>query len=132
MSAPEEQPTQPLDPDSTPQEEPMTTNGNDTAETPTAPEPATDGPERTAPTAPAAQAAPTAEAAPTTTALAPRRGMRVGTIVWGLVLAALGAGLLAWAIGVTFDVELAFIILVAASGVLLLVGSVATTLRRRR
>jgi len=60
------------------------------------------------------------------------RGMRVGTIVWGLVLAAIGAGVLAWAIGVSFDVELAFIVLIAAAGVLLLVGSLATMVRRRR
>lgn len=66
-----------------------------------------------------------------TTAHPGRRGVRVATVVWGLVVAALGVGLLAWALGVTFDVELAFIALLAAAGVLLLVGSVATTRRRR-
>lgn len=59
------------------------------------------------------------------------RHVRVGTVVWGLVLAAIGAGLLAASLGVHFDVELAFIVLVAAAGVLLLVGSVASSRRRR-
>lgn len=60
------------------------------------------------------------------------RGPRVGTVVWGLVVAAIGVGLLAVALGVVFDVELAFIVLVAAAGVLLLVGSVFGARRRRR
>ena len=60
------------------------------------------------------------------------RHVRVGTVVWGLVLAAVGTGLVAAALGVVFDVELAFIALVAAAGVLLLVGSLASGRRRRR
>ena len=73
-------------------------------------------------------------APPTTNTLAPaeERHVRVGTVVWGLVLAAIGTGLLAASLGVAFDVELAFIVLVAAAGVLLLVGSVASSRRRRR
>lgn len=59
------------------------------------------------------------------------RHVRVGTVVWGLVLAAVGTGLVAAALGVAFDVELAFIALVAAAGVLLLVGSLASSRRRR-
>lgn len=109
---PDERPTRPLPTDSpddpgTPQEDTMTTP------TDTGPAPVE---------------------APLAPATAPRRdrGMRVGTVVWGLVLAAIGVGVLAWAIGVSFDVELAFIALVAAAGVLLLVGSLATALRRRR
>lgn len=72
--------------------------------------------------------------APTPAPPAPRqdRGPRVGTVVWGLVIAAIGVGLLAVALGVVFDVELAFIVLVAAAGVLLLVGSVFGARRRRR
>lgn len=62
----------------------------------------------------------------------PARGVRVGTVVWGLVLAAIGVGLIAFASGVSFDVELAVILLVAAAGVALLVGSLATATRRRR
>lgn len=65
-------------------------------------------------------------------AAAGRPGVRVGTVVWGLVLAAIGAGILAFALGVVFDVQLAFIIVVAAAGLLLLVGSIATTVRRKR
>lgn len=83
------------------------------------------------PTPAASPGTPAATATAPAPAPAPR-GMRVGTIVWGLVLAAIGAGVLAWAIGVSFDVELAFIVLIAAAGVLLLVGSLATMVRRRR
>lgn len=65
------------------------------------------------------------------TAPAPRpSGVRVGTVVWGLVLAALGVGLLAFVSGIDFDVELAVIALVAAAGLALLVGSVVTARRR--
>ena len=75
-------------------------------------------------------APPTETARPVEPAQEERRP-RVGTIVWGLVLAAIGVGLLAAALGVAFDVELAFIVLVAAAGVLLLVGSVAGSRRRK-
>jgi len=61
----------------------------------------------------------------------PRRGVRVGTIVWGLVIAAIGVGILAYALDVTFDAQLASIIVIFAAGVLLLVGSIATSRRRR-
>ncbi|MBO1752262.1 hypothetical protein J4G33_10660 [Actinotalea sp. BY-33] len=60
-----------------------------------------------------------------------RPTLRVGTVVWGLVLAAIGVGLLAIAAGAVFDVELAVISLVAVAGVGLLVGSVVTGRRRR-
>ena len=63
--------------------------------------------------------------------VAPRHGMRVGTIVWGLVIAAIGVGILAYALDVTFDAQLASIIVIFAAGVLLLVGSIATSRRRR-
>lgn len=59
------------------------------------------------------------------------RQVRVGTIVWGLVIAAIGAFILAYALGADFDAELAFIILIAGAGVLLLVGTVANSLRRK-
>lgn len=131
MTPDDERPTQPLhtdapdDPGTAPLEDTMTTPA-DTGPGATMPlptTPATPAPAATAPAAPA----PAPVAAPR-----PQRSMRVGTMVWGLVLAAIGAGVLAWALGVSFDVELAFIVLVAAAGVLLLVGSVATTWRRRR
>lgn len=83
---------------------------------------------------PAPSAAPTA-AEPAAAAAAPlpqrKQGVRVGTVVWGLVIAAIGAFIMAYALGVTFDAELAFIILLAAAGVLLLVGSLVTSRRRR-
>lgn len=126
MTTPDERPTQPLHTDQTP-DDPGTAPQEDAMTTPIDTGPGASGPTGpTGPTGPASAGQPSAPLAP------PRRGMRVGTIVWGLVLAAIGAGVLAWAVGVAFDVELAFIVLVAAAGVLLLAGSVATTLRRRR
>jgi len=61
-----------------------------------------------------------------------RRRVRVGTTVWGLVVVAIGLGLLAFAAGAEFDVQLAAIGLIAAAGVALLVGSVLTATGRRR
>lgn len=98
--------------------------------------------ERTAPLETHAATAATASATSTTPPTSPaggpagpvaprRRGPRVGTIVWGLVIAAIGAFILAYALDVAFDEELAFIIVIAAAGVLLLLGSVVTTRRRR-
>jgi hypothetical protein len=77
-------------------------------------------------------AAPAATGTWTATVVPERRGVRVGTVVWGLVLAAIGVGLLAWASGVVFDVQLAVILLVAAAGVALLVGSLWSGRRRSR
>jgi len=62
----------------------------------------------------------------------PPRIIRVGTVVWGLVVAAVGLGLIALASGLTFDVELAVILLLVAAGLALVVGSLATGLRHRR
>ena len=126
MSTSDERPTRPLPADDTP-EDPGTAPLEDTMTTPTDTGPGATMPLPTTPATPAP-----ATSAPAATAPRPQRGMRVGTMVWGLVLAAIGAGVLAWAVGVSFDVELAFIILVAAAGVLLLTGSLATTWRRRR
>lgn len=139
MSTADEHPTQPLPTDPTaPQEDPVTTP-LDTG--PSAAQPddtgstdstfTTDTAARTAGDHPGTPSGP-APVQPAAPAPRERRGIRVGTMVWGLVLAALGVGVVAWAIGLTFDTELAFIVLVAAAGVLLLVGSLATTLRRRR
>jgi hypothetical protein len=58
--------------------------------------------------------------------------LRVGTVVWGLVLAFLGVGVLAWAGDRSIDVGLAAILLVAGAGVALLVGSLVTGARQRR
>ena len=70
-------------------------------------------------------------AAPTPTLEPTRSGLRVGTVVWGLVLAVIGAGVIAVAAGARFDLELASIGLLALAGVALLAGSITTSARRR-
>ncbi|MGV8965723.1 MAG: hypothetical protein ACOH2F_05545 [Cellulomonas sp.] len=60
-----------------------------------------------------------------------RPGPRVGTVVWGLILAVIGTGVIAAAAGAQFDVELVSIALLALAGVGLVVGSIATSVRRR-
>ncbi len=60
------------------------------------------------------------------------RGPRAGTVVWGLIVAAVGILVLAVAAGVRIDFQLALIILLGAAGVALLVGSVLTAGRRKR
>lgn len=62
----------------------------------------------------------------------PRRRLRVGTVVWGLVIAAIGVGLLAWAAGVAIDLQLAMIVLLAVAGTALLVGSIVSGARNAR
>ncbi|WP_066582421.1 hypothetical protein [Cellulomonas timonensis] len=57
--------------------------------------------------------------------------MRVGTVVWGLILAAVGFGVVATASGAEIDMQLALISLMGIGGVALLVGSVVTARRRR-
>ncbi|NUU18172.1 hypothetical protein HP550_13025 [Cellulomonas humilata] len=86
-----------------------------------------DGP-ATSPDPFVAAAAPS-EPAPVDT---PRRRLRVGTVVWGLVIAAIGVGLLAWAAGVAIDLQLAMIVLLAVAGTALLVGSIVSGARARR
>jgi hypothetical protein len=58
--------------------------------------------------------------------------LRVGTVVWGLVLAIIGAGVIAIAAGASVDFELAAIGLLALAGLALVVGSVVTAARRKR
>ncbi|MDR7382478.1 hypothetical protein [Promicromonospora iranensis] len=62
---------------------------------------------------------------------AARRGPRVGTAVWGLIVIAVGLGILAVSAGVMFDLGVALIVLLGAAGVILVVGSVVSSLRRR-
>ncbi len=62
---------------------------------------------------------------------APRAGLRVGTVVWGLVIVAVGVGLLSAAWGAHVDAELALIVLLGAAGVALLVGSLVGMRRSR-
>jgi hypothetical protein len=62
---------------------------------------------------------------------ATKRGPRVGTAVWGLIVIAVGLGILAVSAGVMFDVGAALILLLGAAGVILVVGSVVSSIRRR-
>lgn len=78
---------------------------------------------------PVAEPAPVVEPAPTDP---PRRRLRVGTVVWGLVIAAIGVGLLAWAAGFAIDLQLAMIVLLAVAGTALLVGSIVSGARAAR
>lgn len=71
-------------------------------------------------------------AAPVAPAPEPARTLRVGTVVWGLVVAAVGVGLMSVSWGAHLDTELAFIVLLGAAGVALLVGSLVGMRRSRR
>lgn len=63
---------------------------------------------------------------------APRtRGPRVATIVWGFVVFALGAAVLAGALGADVDLGLAAIVVLVVAGVTLVVGSIVSSARRR-
>jgi hypothetical protein len=66
------------------------------------------------------------------TGTAPTRPpVRIGTIVWGLVFAAIGVLVLALAAGATIDSGLAVIGLLAGSGIALLIGALVSAARRR-
>jgi hypothetical protein len=82
------------------------------------------------PPAPAASAPYPPASAGTGTAPA-RPPVRIGTIVWGLVIAAIGVLVLALAAGATIDSGLAVIGLLAGSGVALLIGALVSAARRR-
>jgi hypothetical protein len=104
-----------------PQEHPLFESGEPTVTLPVQP------PTTTAPSTPSVPSVPSMPSAPE-----PRARLRVGTVVWGLVLAVIGAGVLAGAFGVGFDLGLALIWLVGFAGVALLVGSVASGMRSRK
>lgn len=74
---------------------------------------------------------PTQPAQPAQPQVAPKRGPRVGTAVWGLIVIAVGLGILAVAAGVVFDLGVALIVLLGAAGVILVAGSVISSVRRR-
>ncbi|MBD8078301.1 hypothetical protein [Cellulosimicrobium arenosum] len=59
------------------------------------------------------------------------RGPRVGTIVWGFVVVALGGAVVASALGADVDMGLAAIVVLAVAGVTLVLGSVVSGARRR-
>jgi hypothetical protein len=92
------------------------------------PPPVLGRPSPSAPSAPAATPAVPAEA----TVPAPRRGPRISTIVWGFVIVAFGTVVLASAFGARVDTGLVAILVLAAAGVTLVVGSIISGARRRR
>ena len=83
--------------------------------------------------APAPSAGPSAAPAPAPApATPPGPELRVGTVVWGLVVAVLGIGIISFAWGARIDGGLALIVLLAGAGVALLVGSLVVAVRRPR
>lgn len=62
---------------------------------------------------------------------AERPRLRVSTAVWGLVIAAIGVGVVALAAGAVFDLQLALIALLAVAGAAMLAGSIAAATRHR-
>ena len=60
------------------------------------------------------------------------RHLRPSTIVWGLFVMAIGVGVILVAAGNTFDLGLAAIWLLGATGVILVVASILSGARRRR
>jgi|GEM_PF-2242446 len=56
--------------------------------------------------------------------------VRFTTIVWGLILTVIGMGAIARASGVSFDAQLAGIIVLGISGVVLLVSALVRTVRK--
>lgn len=78
--------------------------------------------------------APAASDAPATTAPAApaAHGLRVGTVVWGLVLALLGIGVTAVGAGAALDLQAALIVLLVVAGTALLIGAFVTARRSRR
>ncbi len=69
---------------------------------------------------------------PAGTGKAPARPpVRIGTIVWGLVITAIGVLVLALVAGATIDSGLAVIGLLAGSGIALLIGALVSAVRRR-
>ena len=70
--------------------------------------------------------------ATSTPAVTRRAGVRVGTVVWGLIVALVGAGVVLVAAGYTIDVQLAAIVLLIAGGVGLILGPLFQGVRRSR
>ncbi|UKJ64074.1 hypothetical protein H1Q78_00875 [Cellulosimicrobium cellulans] len=84
------------------------------------------------PAGPSLPGTPTAPAAPAEPPSPVRRGLRVSTIVWGFVIIAFGVVVLAAALGARVDLGLATIVVLAAAGLTLVVGSIVSGARRRR
>ena len=61
-----------------------------------------------------------------------RPTVRLGSVVWGLIVALVGVGVLLVGAGYTIDVQLASIVLLIAAGVGLIIGPLVQGLRRGR
>lgn len=59
-----------------------------------------------------------------------RAPIRIGTIVWGLIIAALGLMMILWYEGMTIDTRAAIIWLLLSAGVLLVGGSIMSAVRK--
>ncbi|WP_125773725.1 hypothetical protein [Antribacter gilvus] len=94
------------------------------------------GPSGAADPGPAVPAVPGTPVPPATAPAVPvparPTGTRVGTVVWGFVVVAFGLGLLATVAGFRIDFGIAAIVLLGVAGVALVVGSILTSLRRRK
>lgn len=60
----------------------------------------------------------------------PARSVRTGTVIWGLILTVCGVGMIAAATGRHFDLGLAVIVVLGATGLALLIGSLVKAGRR--
>ena len=90
---------------------------------------ATDGEsQHTTPTGAATDAPPMTYSGPQEPA--PPKGPRMRSVAWGLVLALLGAVVIAVGFGVRLDLELVFIGILAIAGLTLLVGSLVSSSRK--
>ena len=56
--------------------------------------------------------------------------VRFSTIVWGLIIAIVGASLFARALGYSFDTQLAGILVLGVSGLLLVASAIVRTVRK--
>ena len=101
----------------------LTPRTDDAAPTATTPGPVTSGPVTSEPV--------TSEPVGPTPATATSAHLRVGTVVWGLVLALLGVGVTAVGAGAALDLQAALIVLLVAAGTALLVGAFVTAKRAR-
>lgn len=114
--APQETSAAPQDEPTRPEPEPLLTQPVATVAAPAATEQVTPAPAAPAPVPPVTE---------------PRRGPRVGAVVWGLVVVVLGIGILVSIAGFRIDTGLAAILVLGAAGLALVVGSLVTSLRRR-
>lgn len=87
--------------------------------------------EHTAPHSPTTTGAP---GYPEQAATAPHERRRVvaATVIWGVIVTLLALGALSLALGATFDLGLALIVVLTVGGIALLIGAVTGAARRRR